>query len=209
MHVPFIAVEGPIGAGKTSLSKEISDYLEFNLLKEIVDENPYLNKFYEDIQEWSFQTEMFFLCNRYKQIDDTHKKYIELKKPVVSDYHILKNLIFARRTLKHQDYEKYEQIYDILTKDMVMPNFIIYIHASIDTLLHRINKRGREFEKNMDPQYLIQLSLDYENYFQTFIQHHPTIPVLRINGDELDFVNNPMDKEFVMKQVLNLLNLKK
>ncbi|KHF27104.1 Deoxyguanosine kinase [Anoxybacillus sp. BCO1] len=115
-RVPFITVEGPIGVGKTSLAKVVSDYFQYELLKEIVDENPFLGKFYENIEEWSFQTEMFFLCNRYKQLEDVEKKFLSNGKPVVADYHIFKNLIFARQTLKGKQYEKYVQIYDILTK---------------------------------------------------------------------------------------------
>ena len=99
MSVPFIAVEGPIGVGKTSLSKAIADTQQFHQLKEIVDENPFLNKFYDNIEEWSFQTEMFFLCNRYKQLSDTKTEILIEQKPVVADYHIFKNLIFAKRTL--------------------------------------------------------------------------------------------------------------
>src|SRR5690606_29145619 len=99
MSVPFITVEGPIGVGKTTLSKAIAEAQRFHQLSEIVDENPFLNKFYDDIEEWSFQTEMFFLCNRYKQLSDIRKQFISERRPVVAYYHIFKNLIFARRTL--------------------------------------------------------------------------------------------------------------
>ncbi len=133
-EVPFITVEGPIGVGKTSLAKEISTHMQLHLLKEIVDENPFLGKFYEDIEEWSFQTEMFFLCNRYKQLEDINKKYLNQHKPVVADYHIFKNLIFASRTLKDVQYEKYLRIYRILTQDMPVPNVIVYLTASLETL---------------------------------------------------------------------------
>src|SRR6478609_759331 len=89
---PFISVEGPIGVGKTSLAKEIAQAFQFEILKEIVDENPFLGKFYENINEWSFQTEMFFLCNRYKQLEDIQKGFLSYKKPVVADYHIMKKM---------------------------------------------------------------------------------------------------------------------
>lgn len=123
--VPFIAVEGPIGVGKTSLAKAIAEQFGYHLLKEIVDENPFLGKFYENIEEWSFQTEMFFLCNRYKQLEDINRDFIQKQKPVVADYHIIKNLIFAERTLKDHEYKKYLKIYDILTEDMPQPNMRI------------------------------------------------------------------------------------
>ena len=204
MSVPFITVEGPIGVGKTSLSKAISDAYEYHLLKEIVDENPFLGKFYENIDEWSFQTEMFFLCNRYKQLSDIKKHIIETGSPVVADYHIFKNLIFAKRTLKPSEYEKYESIYNILTADMPRPNMVVYLHASLDTLMDRIAMRGREFEKMITRDYIEQLAADYHEFIQHFEVMHPDIPVIQLNGDQIDFVKNPDD----LKQVLKLVEEK-
>ncbi|WOV84371.1 deoxynucleoside kinase [Sporosarcina jeotgali] len=201
MTIPFIAVEGPIGVGKSTLSKAISDTRQFHLLMEIVDENPFLNKFYDDIEEWSFQTEMFFLCNRYKQLGDIQKHYLAKDKPVVADYHIFKNLIFAQRSLSESDYAKYEQIYSILTAGMPVPNVIVYLHASLETLMKRISMRGRDYERGMDPNYLRQLSEDYDTFIDRFERMHPEIPVLRFNGDELDFVANPRDRQYILDAV--------
>ncbi|PEJ07638.1 deoxynucleoside kinase [Bacillus wiedmannii] len=203
--VPFITVEGPIGVGKTSLAKAISTHMQLHLLKEIVDENPFLGKFYEDIDEWSFQTEMFFLCNRYKQLEDINIKYLNQRKPVVADYHIFKNLIFASRTLKNSQYDKYMQIYRILTQDMPVPNVIVYLTASLETLQTRIAMRGREFEKNMDPNYLLQLTKDYETAMESFKKDHPNIPVLKFNGDDMDFVKNPDDLNVILSALQNTL----
>ena len=200
MSVPFITVEGPIGVGKTSLSKAVSQTFNYHLLKEIVDENPFLNKFYENIDEWSFQTEMFFLCNRYKQLSDIHRTLDE-QHPVVADYHIFKNLIFAKRTLKPIEYEKYEAIYKILTADMPKPNMVIYLHASLDTLMQRIAMRGREFEKNITREYMEQLASDYHEFIGHFEQMHPEIPVIQLNGDELDFVKSEEDLQYVLRRV--------
>ncbi len=199
--IPFITVEGPIGVGKTSLAKAISEQFEFALLKEIVDENPFLGKFYTNIDEWSFQTEMFFLCNRYKQLEDINENYLQKNQPVVADYHIFKNLIFAERTLKAQQFQKYLQIYEILTADMPVPNVVIYLHASLDTLLERIKMRGRDIEKGIDPAYLSQLSLDYEQSMAKFEKAHPNIPVIRFNGDKLDFVQNKQDLEQILSKI--------
>ncbi|MDI7744087.1 deoxynucleoside kinase [Lysinibacillus fusiformis] len=201
MSVPFITVEGPIGVGKTSLSKAISNAYEYHLLKEIVDENPFLGKFYENIDEWSFQTEMFFLCNRFKQLSDIKKHIIETGSPVVADYHIFKNLIFAKRTLKPSEYEKYEAIYNILTADMPRPNMVVYLHASLDTLMDRIAMRGREFEKMITRDYIEQLADDYHEFIQHFEVMHPDIPVIQLNGDQIDFVKNPEDLQQVLKLV--------
>ncbi|WP_251555362.1 deoxynucleoside kinase [Neobacillus muris] len=203
--IPFITVEGPIGVGKTSLAKAISEHFQFALLKEIVDENPFLGKFYENIEEWSFQTEMFFLCNRFKQLGDINTHYLSKSRAVVADYHIFKNLIFAQRTLNAAEYKKYYKIYQILTEDMPKPNVIIYLNASLDTLLKRIQLRGREIEKNISPLYLEQLSLDYEQTLSVFEKEHPDIPVLRFNGDELDFVKNEQDLDYIIEKLSSAL----
>lgn len=198
INIPFITVEGPIGVGKTSLAKAISNHFRLYLLKEIVSENPFLGKFYQDIEEWSFQTEMFFLCNRYKQLEDIHMKYLSNAIPVVADYHIFKNLIFANRTLTPSQYYKYIQIYNILTQDMPTPNVIIYLTASLETLQKRISLRGREFEKKIDPQYLLQLISDYETAMNQFAKNHPSIPILKFNGDDMDFVNEEDDLNYIL-----------
>ncbi|MBB6454406.1 deoxyguanosine kinase [Salirhabdus euzebyi] len=199
--IPFIAVEGPIGVGKTSLANKINNHFNFHLLKEIVEENPFLGKFYDNIEEWSFQTEMFFLCNRYKQLEDIEKKYLMEQIPVVSDYHISKNMIFAKMTLNNEQFQKYEEIYKILTIDMPKPNIMIYLNASLDTLLSRIEQRGREVEHNIQASYLQQLSYEYEIFMKQFEQEHPEIPIIRLNGDNLDYVKSQEDLNYVLTQV--------
>ncbi|AVQ97551.1 deoxynucleoside kinase [Oceanobacillus iheyensis] len=199
--VPFIAIEGPIGIGKTSLAKKLSVHYDFHLLKEIVEENPFLGKFYDDIDEWSFQTEMFFLCNRFKQLEDIEKKFLNQDKAAVADYHISKNMIFAKRTLQPDKFEKYEQIYHILTRDMPVPNMMIYLHASLDTTLERIRMRGRDIEQNIKASYLAQLAQDYEDYMNEFEILHPDIPVIRIDGDKVDFVKHQHDLDGIIEQV--------
>lgn len=201
MPVPFITVEGPIGVGKTSLSKIISETFNFHLLKEIVDENPFLDKFYEDIDEWSFQTEMFFLCNRYKQLNDIKEYILANDQPVVADYHIFKNLIFAKRTLPSLEFYKYEKIYRILTEDMIKPNVVIYLYASVDTLMKRIAMRGREFEKMISREYMEQLVADYHEFISAFEQEHPDILVIHFNGDDMDFVHNDTDLQRILNTV--------
>lgn len=199
--VPYIAIEGPIGIGKTSLARKISAHFDFHLLKEIVEENPFLGKFYEDIEAWSFQTEMFFLCNRVKQLEEIKRDYLQKNRAVVADYHIFKNMLFARRTLQREKITKYEKIYHILTDDMPIPNMVIYLHASLDTILERIQRRGRDIEQNIKASYLAQLSQDYEDYMNEFERMHPEIPVIRIDGDTMDFVRYQVDLERIIDQV--------
>lgn len=149
----FIAIEGPIGVGKSSLAHKLSQTLDFYEEKEIITENPFLSDFYEDISKWSFQTEMFFLCNRYKQFQDV----TQLNQGVVSDYHIHKNKIFAKNTLSSVEFQKFSKIYDILTEDMIMPNMIIFLDADLDVLKSRIAKRNRSFEHQIEDEYLLKL----------------------------------------------------
>lgn len=200
-NIPFITIEGPIGIGKTSLAKKLSSHYNFHLLKEIVEENPFLDKFYENMEAWSFQTEMFFLCNRFKQLDDIKQQYLSMGKPVMADYHIFKNMIFAQRTLSSDKMIKFEKIYEILTEDMPMPNMIIYLHASIDTMMNRIKRRGRTIEKNIQVSYLEQLSSDYEDYINYLERSHPDLSIIRIDGDMMDFVQYQSDLEGIIQMV--------
>src|SRR5690606_38432308 len=148
---------------------------------------------------------MFFLCNRFKQLEDIQNNYLSKNKSVVSDYHMFKNLIFANQTLKKDHFEKYKKIFHILNEDLPKPDIVIYLYANIDTLLKRIEKRGRSFEKNISPVYLENLYIDYENYINAFEKEHPDVHVLRINGDEYDFVEREEDLEKIFTQLEKLL----
>ncbi|WP_303966125.1 deoxynucleoside kinase [Sporosarcina ureae] len=201
MFVPFIAVEGPIGVGKTTLTAAIAEAFSYNQLREISGENPFLNKFYQDKEKWSFQTEMFFLCNRYEQLKQINREYISQGLPVVADYHVFKNMLFAQRTLEPNDFVKYKEIYHILTKDLPMPNIVISLSASIPTLLSRIDERGRSYEEDMDPDYLLQLSNDYRAYLPEFEVTYPDTQVIHINGDEVDYVRHKEDLDAIISKV--------
>lgn len=198
---PFIAVEGPIGAGKTTLATMLSQELNLPLVKEIVEENPFLASFYQDIDEWSFQLEMFFLCNRFKQLEDTGAHYVQQHTPVISDYHIYKNMIFAERTLKGTKRDKYRQIYHLLTDDLPKPNLVLYIEAELDTLMYRINKRGRSFEQDMDPGYMEQLIADYKTGM-AYLADSPNPPIIiKVDAEALDFVEHPEHFKQIVNQV--------
>ncbi|MGG4478933.1 deoxynucleoside kinase [Paenibacillus xylanilyticus] len=198
---PFIAVEGAIGAGKTTLATMLSKELNLPLVKEIVEENPFLASFYQNIDEWSFQLEMFFLCNRFKQLEDTGLHYIEQNTPVISDYHIYKNMIFAERTLKGTKRDKYRQIYHLLTDDLPKPNLVLYIEAELDTLMYRINKRGRSFEQDMDPAYMEQLIADYKTGMAYLAESTNPPTIIKVNAEQLDFVEHPEHFRQIVNQV--------
>ncbi|MEK4517180.1 deoxynucleoside kinase [Paenibacillus sp. FSL H8-0122] len=204
-HAPFIAVEGPIGAGKTTLATMLATELQLPVIKEIVDENPFLDKFYQNMDDWSFQLEMFFLCNRFKQLEDTTIQYIDQGKPVISDYHIYKNLIFGERTLKGSKRDKYREIYHILTDDFPKPNIILYIRADLDTLLARIAKRARTFEEIIAPAYLQQLIEDYDDAMASLALREPSTVIVTIDGNQVDFVENPEDFTAIAEQVKELM----
>jgi deoxyguanosine kinase len=197
----LLTVEGPIGIGKTSLSREISKAFGLRLLEEIVYENPFLGKFYENIAEWSFQLEMFFLCNRYKQLQDIRSQYLQQGVSVVSDYNIFKNTIFAKRTLDGENLPKYLKIYDILTEGLPQANLVVYLTASIDTVMKRIKMRDRDVERNMDVGYMKNLIADYDEFMKAFEQRHPDTPVIKFHCDDLDFVHRPEDLAYVLGQI--------
>ncbi|MDM5296618.1 deoxynucleoside kinase [Bacillus pumilus] len=198
---PFIAVEGPIGAGKTTLATMLAKEFQFPLVKEIVEENPFLDKFYEDMEQWSFQLEMFFLCNRFKQLESIEEKYVKQHQSIVSDYHVYKNMIFAERTLSKKHMDKYRQIYHLLTEDLPKPNALIYIRASLPTLLDRIKMRGRSFEEDIDPAYLKTLIEDYELAIEHIKQTEPDLPIITIEGDHTDFVSSQQDYQQIVQNI--------
>ncbi len=189
----YIAIEGPIGVGKSSLTTLLSKHLGVPAMYEIVEENPFLSDFYADIEKWSFQTEMFFLCHRYKELSELSKD-----KAVVSDYHILKNKVFAKNTLNHNEYDKFIRIYDILTEDIREPDATIFLTADLDTLKKRIAKRARGFEQIIEDDYLIKLTDDYKNVYESMKDSDTT---LLIDTTHLDFVNNPQDFEQILQRI--------
>ncbi|MDR5659061.1 deoxynucleoside kinase [Serpentinicella sp. ANB-PHB4] len=202
----FLSVEGPIGVGKTTLTKILSKHVDAFSLREIIEENPYLKDFYENIEEYAFQTEMFFLCNRLKQLSDVQTKKLEQGIPVIADYNIIKNLIFAGLTLDLNQFQKYKQVYSILIDGLIQPDVIIYLHGDVDFLMKRIEMRDRPFERNMSKQYISDLSDEYAHYFAPCsLKHYFTeIPkVISINVTNRDFVNNPEDVKYVLQEINN------
>ena len=199
MKKQFIAVEGPIGVGKSSLAHKLSQTFNYYEEKEIVNENPFLSDFYEDISKWSFQTEMFFLCNRYKQFQDLEA----ISTGFVSDYHIYKNKIFANNTLTPSEFDKFSRIYDILTEDLEMPNVIIFLDADLEILKKRIALRNRSFEHQIEDDYLLNLKRDYNAYYRSLKADGES--VIRIDTTDLDFMKQENDYNYILDLVQPLI----
>lgn len=201
----FIAIEGPIGAGKTTLANLLNEHFGYTLLREIVEENPFLSKFYTDIKEYALQTEAFFLFNRVKQLEEVQKNVLSKSQGVVSDYHIIKNLIFAGITLDNNQFHRYKQVYNIFVNDLPQPDIVIYLNSNVDTLMKRIATRDRSFERQMDRNYIENLSNEYKYYFNPLsIKHNFTGKqpiIIEIDNSNLDFLNNMKDREFIINKV--------
>lgn len=193
----FIAIEGPIGVGKSSLTKKLSATLNLTPIYEIVEENPFLSDFYEDIDKWSFQTEMFFLCNRYKVLTELSNDI-----SVVSDYHILKNKVFANNTLNDKEYRMFEEIYDILTREVRKPDVTVFLTADLEVLKQRIQLRNRDFESHIEDDYLLKLTADYRRVYESMKRDHQTI---LIDTSDMDFVNNAADYEHIVQQIKDII----
>lgn len=194
----YIVVEGPIGAGKTSLSRLLAEQLNARLTLEIVEENPFLASFYEDPERYAFNVQAFFLLSRYKQIQDLNQGAL-FYDHTVSDYLFDKDFIFASLNLRGAEWELYEELYQQLKPKLTQPDLVVYLRAQPDLLLKRIAKRARSFEVNMEPEYLRNLGKAYDEYFETYQG-----PLHIINAADYDFVENPIDRERLLGDILNL-----
>lgn len=201
----FIAIEGPIGVGKTTLANILNEHFNYTLLREIVEENPFLSKFYTDIKGYALQTEAFFLFNRVKQLEDTEKDLLSKGMGVVSDYHIIKNLIFAGLTLDKMQFHRYKQVYNTFVNDLPQPDIIVYLNSKTDILMNRIAMRDRSFERQMNRNYIDELRTEYKYYFNplsikhNFMGKEPII--IEIDNSNLDFLNNEEDRRFIINKV--------
>ncbi|MCB0746468.1 MAG: deoxynucleoside kinase, partial [Ignavibacteriae bacterium] len=176
----YIAIEGVIGAGKTSLAKKLAEKLSARLVEEEFEENPFLEKFYDDRKRYAFQTQMFFLINRFKQQeqfrqDDLFTKY------VVSDYIFDKDQIFAFLNLSGEELKLYESIFPLLKRDLRQFDLVIFLQASVDRLIYNIKKRGRAVEKNLTRTYIRDLSEAYNNFFFKY----SSTPLLIVNTTDI------------------------
>jgi deoxyguanosine kinase len=192
----YIAIEGPIGVGKTSLADILAKKLNARLVLEVAEDNPFIADFYKDIQKHAFQTQMFFLLSRFKQQQDLAQSDL-FQQGIVSDYVFAKDRIFANLTLDDNELKLYEQIHTILGGRILKPDFVIYLQASTDVLLKRIALRGRKFESQITADYLAELNQAYNYYFF----HYQETPLMVVNTSEIDFVYRDADLDDLLNHL--------
>lgn len=195
-EIRYIAIEGVIGAGKTTLAQKLCDKLGANLILEQFEENPFLEKFYDDRKRFAFQTQMFFLINRYKQQQQLNQQDL-FSKYIVSDYIFEKDRIFAYMNLSGEEIKLYESIFPLLERDIPQPDLVIFLQSNIDRLTTNVKTRGRQIERNLTRAYLSELSEAYNNFF---FKYNNT-PLLIVNTSEIDFVNREEDFDELYEQI--------
>ncbi len=192
----YVAIEGVIGVGKTTLATLLAKNWDAHLKLEVVEENPFLADFYQDMRGHAFQTQLFFLLSRHKQ--QTELKQFDLfMERVVADYIFAKDRIFANITLDDNELGLYKRLADLLEREVPKPDIVVYLQASVDVLMERIKKRGREFERGMSREYIETLTEAY-NYF---FFHYKDTPLIVVNTNEIDFVESTADFEELAREI--------
>lgn len=197
--VHFLAIEGVIGVGKTTLAKIISERWNAMFIEENFAENPFLEKFYQNKEAYAFQTQLFFLLDRLKQLQNSALQSDLFHDLLVSDYTYDKDQIFAAQNLTESEYAMYDQVARALNHDIPRPDLVVYLQASVPTLLKRISGRGRTMEKTIEGTYLKGLMERFDQHFWNY----PYAPVLIINTDNIDFVHNESHLQLVLDAIAN------
>lgn len=197
---PYIAIEGVIGVGKTTLARYLQQALDAALLLEVFEENPFLSDFYADRSRYAFQTQIFFLLSRYRQQHRVISQTI-MHQPLVSDYLFDKDWLFAHLNLANDELTIYEHTYLALAERIPTPQLVVHLRASVDTLMERIALRDRPYERNMSRDYIADLYQTYDDFFDSYTE----APFIAINTDELDIVHNFETRQAVIGQIKSAL----
>jgi len=198
----YIAFEGNIGAGKTTLTTKIAEDFNAKTVLERFADNPFLPKFYEDQNRYAFPLEMSFLADRYKQLSDDLAQFDLFKDFIVADYHIFKSLIFAKITLAEDEYRLYRTLFDIVYREMPKPDLYVYLYQNSERLLENIKKRGRDYEQKIPASYLDKINNGYLDY----IKSQTELNVLIIDVSDRDFVKNQEDYLYILDEIQQKIN---
>ncbi|MBN2355135.1 deoxynucleoside kinase [candidate division KSB1 bacterium] len=198
MKLPrYICVEGVIGAGKTSLTKLLCEYLNARAVYEKPEENPFLEDFYRDPQRYAFQTQLFFLLSRYRQQQESLQADL-FYEMTISDYLFAKDRIFAHLNLEDRELFLYDRVAVLLEQDITKPDLVVYLQSTAERLMSNIRKRGRTYERDVSEEYITSLNEAYNRFFF----HYKETPLLVVNSTVIDFVENRNDFEDLAKQIL-------
>ena len=193
----YIAVEGPIGVGKTTLVQRLAERLDARIVLEAFEDNPFLGRFYENRDRWAFPTQLFFLMSRFRQQQELMQA--DLFRPnVLADYHLFKDRIFAELTLADEELALYERVYRSLSTQILKPDVVVYLSAPLSTLLARIARRGRDIEKDMDPGYLGDLARAYQRFFTRYEE----TALLKVDNDLLDYASAGADAGLIIEDIV-------
>jgi len=198
----FIAIEGVIGVGKTTLARLLQQSFDADLLLEVFEENPFLSDFYADRERYAFQTQIFFLLSRYRQQREMVVKTVTAGKPLLSDYTFAKDALFARINLTGDELEMYHRVHEALSEKIPDPHLTVYLYASTDVLMQRITLRDRPYERTMDRNYIAQLGKAYDEFFANQSGQH-----LIIDTTHLDFVRYPDHLKEIENRIREALDI--
>jgi deoxyguanosine kinase len=193
----YIAIEGVIGVGKTTLARLLQSSFNAQLMLEVFEENPFLAEFYADRERYAFQTQIFFLLSRYHQQKEA-PRYLSNGKNLIADYTFEKDALFAGINLENDELDVYYEVHKALAEKILLPDLVIYLQASTDVLMQRIASRDRSYERNMEPAYIDQLNRAYETFFG---ETHQGSPVLTIDTNSLNYVAIPEDLKWVENRI--------
>lgn len=197
-HLRYVAIEGVIGAGKTTLVKLLGERLGGQTLFEEFENNPFLADFYKDRHRHAFQTQMFFLLSRFRQIQDYFQQQDLFRPQVVSDYMFAKDKIFATQNLDENEMGLYQRLAGMMERQLPRPDYVVYLQADTKTLMNRIKLRDRDYERNMDEVYIESLNRAYNNYFH----YYDASPLLIVNTNHIDFVRKQDDLNLLIEQIM-------
>jgi deoxyadenosine/deoxycytidine kinase len=203
MSKRFIAIAGNIGVGKSTLTGKLADHFAWTPYYEAVDDNPYLADFYQNMKRWSFHSQIYFLSRRLRHHKDllSHPNHVVQDRSVYEDAEIFAGNLFRQGQMMARDYHSYRELYEVMVELLPPPDLIIYLKASVPTLVRRITRRGRDYERGISPRYLAQLNQLYDSWIEDFT----LCPVLTIDSDSLDFVRFTEDFDLIAHEVTNRL----